>query len=388
MFGKSKKQTQAELLAELEKQRLEEEAERQEKLRREIEEAEAMAAEALKNNTPYRFSTPDPMPKELVSVLKEMLKKLFPDAKKAYLVYTQYEEKAGYLLVVDIDAKFLKIINIYLDGETKRVRNGLPIECILYSKSGSLTEGMKPFYYKEVADTASSVSLPEFSVFGISSDFSFDDVLGFEKAVDGFGGETTIEEKTPAEDEIFAEEEIPAEEETFAEEEISPENEAPAEEKAAAESQQIEFKIDTDTVKVKPETKMQLFALMNRAAKNDSEEVQLVARSGFGEFEFYIPYTTDDDAGDALKISDDCPNQSHHFLLINRDSGIKAAVLFTDSENALEFAKERKCQIAKMRYVDYKTALANGIILSPAAEGLVINPDVEQILLPPDYPLL
>lgn len=376
MFGKNKKQAEARLLAELEKQRLEEEAERQEQLKKEIEEAEAMAAEALKNNTPYRFSTPDPMPKELVSVLKEMLKKLFPDAKKAYLVYTQYEEKAGYLLVVDIDAKFLKIINIYLDGETKRVRNGLPIECILYSKSGSLTEGMEPFYYKEVADNTHSVSLPEFSAFGISSDFSFDDVLGFEKAVDGFGTET------PADEEPLAEEENSANEDTPAEEEIS------AEAETSDEAQQIEFEIDKASVKVKPETKNQLFALMNRAAKNDTEEVQLVARSGFGEFEFYIPYTNADGSGGALEISNDCPDQSHHFLLINRDSGIRAAVLFTDSENALDFAKVHNCQIAKMRYTDYKAALLNGTILSPAAEGLVINPDAEQILLPPDYPLL
>ena len=87
LFNKNKKQQQIEQAKELERQKeLEAERLQRETLQREREEAEARAAEALRNTTPYRFSAPEPAPKELISVLKEMLKKLFPDARKAYLV--------------------------------------------------------------------------------------------------------------------------------------------------------------------------------------------------------------------------------------------------------------------------------------------------------------
>ena len=104
----------------------------------------------------YKFSEPNPKPKELISVLTRMLQKTFPDARKAFLLLTSYKDKSGYLLIVDIDPRFLKIINMYLDGETKPVRNSLPIECILFSKSGSLTEGIQPFYVKPVSENDKS----------------------------------------------------------------------------------------------------------------------------------------------------------------------------------------------------------------------------------------
>ena len=128
---------------------------------------------------------------------------------------------------------------------------------------------------------------------------------------------------------------------------------------------------------------------MNRAARNDSEDAMNIARSGFAEYEFYIPYSS----SDAESLSDETPDaelpeQSHHILLINRDNGIKAAAIFTDAENSFAFAREHDCRVAKLRYADYKQAIADGKLAPPAAEGIIINPDSEQILLPPDYPLL
>ena len=384
MFGKNKKHQELELSLEREReqQRQAEEKERQEKLKREIEEAEALAAEAMKNNTPYRFSTPDPMPKELVAVLKEMLKKLFPDAKKAYLVYTQYEEKAGYLLVVDIDARFHKIINLYLDSKTQKVRNGLPIDSILYSRSGALTEGMQPFYQKEGADLgAKPGAFSGLSSLDISSGFSFDDILGFESDIDSFDSKETDDESASEEsgetEEALTDEENPKDDNLQHDEDFS-----------ADEAEQVEFKIEDEPVKVKPETKQQLFALMTRAGKLSAEEGHDVEIAGFGEFEFYIPYTLDDANAKPEQIVSECPNEAHLFHLINRDTGIKATVFFTDEENAVSFADSQGCGLAKMKYSDYKKSLSTGTILSPAAEGIIINPDGEQILLPPDYPLL
>ena len=80
----------------------------------------------------YSFYKPDPVPKELISVLKSMLQRLFPDTRKAYLLEAKQNNKKGYLLIIDIDSKFLKIINIYLDSETKKVRNDVPINATFF----------------------------------------------------------------------------------------------------------------------------------------------------------------------------------------------------------------------------------------------------------------
>jgi len=128
---------------------------------------------------------------------------------------------------------------------------------------------------------------------------------------------------------------------------------------------------------------------MTRAGKNETEEVLDVAVAGFGEYEFYIPFTADNvENPQPLEIVSSFPENSRHFALINRDTGIKATVFFTDEENAVSFAKTHNCQVAKMKYCDYKQTLSEEKIISPSAEGLIINPDAEQILLPPDYPLL
>ena len=156
LFNKHKKEEE-ERLKELERQRLQKEEERKQKLKQEEEAAKRLEAEKERAKpNPYKFHEPDPKPKELLSVLGSMLKKLFPETKKAYLTVMSYEDKSGYLLICDIAPKFLKIIKLYLDGETKMVRNGMPIDCILYSKSGSITDSMKPFYVKAEFEHGSS----------------------------------------------------------------------------------------------------------------------------------------------------------------------------------------------------------------------------------------
>ena len=349
---------------------------------KEAQEAVDMTEDAVVNNTLYRFSVPNPMPKDLVAVLTEMFKKLFPDTRKAYLVYTQYEEKSGYLVVVDIDARFHKIINLYLDGETKIVRNGLPIASILYSKSGTLTEGMRPFYRREIADNGIFGYVSEFSYMDTGSEFLMADTFDFESEIASF--DSTESDEASDETIQTSEEQTVSAEAAYAEE-PSEENEIDA--------TQVEFTMEDavaePSVKVKPETKQQLFALMNRIGKNDSEDALGVASSAFGEFEFYIPYTTEDDTDkDVSEISAACPDQARHFHLINRDTGIKATVFFTDEESAVAFAETNGCLLAKMRYADYKSALMAGTILLPSAEGVLINPDAEKLLLPPDFPLL
>jgi len=219
MLFKSKKikeelerQKEAEALKEQERKRREEELALE---RRRHEEELLRIEEERKNANPlhkYRFSEPKPRPKELVSVLSRMLQKTFPDAKKAFLLLSQYNDKSGYLLVVDIDPRFLKIINLYLDGETKPVRNSLPIECILYAKSGSLTDGIQPFYVKEVSEsdkssgksspdspqgkTSESVASSDSIVFGEMPEFGIKGNLPHD---DRFPGNNSDAEKAAAE---------------------------------------------------------------------------------------------------------------------------------------------------------------------------------------------
>ncbi|MBQ4527335.1 MAG: enhanced serine sensitivity protein SseB C-terminal domain-containing protein, partial [Clostridia bacterium] len=176
LFGKRKKELELQQ-KELERKRIEEERlRREEQLRKEMEAEKIRAQEELAKIVPYKFSVPNPRPKELISVLTNMLRKLFPEAKKAYLVLTELDDKKGYLLVVDIDVKFLKIIHLYLDGETKKVRDGMPIECILYSKSGNLTEKMEPFYEKVVPESVKRAGRDDASINEID-DIKLPDIL-------------------------------------------------------------------------------------------------------------------------------------------------------------------------------------------------------------------
>lgn len=425
LFGKNKKQQELEQRQELERIKLEKE-ENQRRLQLEREEAERKAAEearlAARKASPYKFSVPNPMPKELVSVLCEMFKKLFPDATKAYLVLTQYEEKSGYLLVVDIDPKFHKIINIYLDGETKKVRNGLPIECILYSKSGDLTYGMKPFYEKAVPDipkpvpelkisdavmNSDDVEIPDFNNMITEDGFSAKDEADTEAVAEPEENETvetaetveTVESLKTTEtdnEEATGESVTNTEAETDEPVAVEPEADASSDEPenptvdATEQSPIPEMEIKKAPVKVVPETKQQLFLLMNRAASEDDEDIEQklqMAKDGFAEYKFYIPFECDDDAMMGAVMTE-FPKDSRLCLLLNRENGIKAAAFFTDEEPAIAFAKEMHCSIASVKYKDYKVAAEAGTVVAPAAEGIIINPDGEQILLPPDYPLL
>lgn len=469
LFGKNKKQRELEQQQELEKIRLEKEAEQKRQLQKQREEAEMRAAEeariAAKKASPYKFSVPDPMPKELISVLCSMFKKLFPEATKAYLVLTRYEDKKGYLLVVDIDAKFHKIINIYLDGETKKVRNGMPIECILYSKSGDLTDGMKPFYEKIVPEApkpapklnlssyttdAEPIAVPDFSDMITEDSFSVKEDSAdvdsakpeAEAAADPEPApapeqeavpeaeaeseaqaelETQAEPETQEESEAHAEPETQAGPETVddtesetdfepvaeAEQELSesdgqPQNmdaaEDPTDEEKSepepekgensSDDEALELEIKKTTVKVIPETKQQLFVLMNRAASDADSDTLAIAVDGFSEYEFYIPFVHDGQPTSDEPVRQ-FPEGARLFLLLNRDNGIKVITFFTDAEPAMAFAKDNGCGVACMKYKDYKAAAhEDGMVAAPAAEGIIINPDAEQILLPPDYPLL
>lgn len=348
-----------------------------------------------KPKTPYKFSEPSPMPKELVSVLREMFKKLFPDARKAYLVLTEYEEKKGYLLVVDIDAKFLKIINIYLDGQTKKVRNGYPIECILYSKSGNLTEGMTPFYKKEVPEAPKSKprsgsavinDVPELgidakTIESINYEFGGATPAAEPSADENTDSETNSEDTSPKSDDAT---EIP-EENLSTEENAVSENDASQIADEASKDEIPSMEIPSQPVKVEPETKQQLFALMNRAGASDSEDVVSVARSGFEEYKFYVPFNSETQPEGQQDTFED---GSRLVLLISRDTGIKAIAFFTDLEDAKSFAEEKGHSFTCIKYREYKEALANGIVVAPSAEGIIINPTNEKILLAPDYPLL
>ena len=363
LFNKRKKEEEEKRIQEekeLKRQQMEAQLQRE----REEEEKRAKENEAKKNTSPYKFSKPNPWPKELASVLKEMLKKLFPDAKKAYLVQADYEEKTGYLLVVDIDARYHKIINIYLDGQTKRVRGDKPIECILYSKSASLTDGMLPFYEKEESDF--SKTQPRESEYALKS------------ALDDIRSEYSVEFKSEINPEVEPEVEPEGEPEGEPEVELNVESEIESE---------IEFKVEKTEVRVVPETKQQLFALMNRHASSDDEETKEIAYSGFGEYKFCIPYETDGDF-DMENPPEEFPDNAKLVMLINKGNGIKAIPFFTDREDASIFAKEKNCSFAVMKYTEYKEAAHGEKIISSAAEGIIINPSAEQILLPPDHPLL
>lgn len=409
MLGRRKKQEELRKQQELEQKRIEEEKIREEKLREEMEIEKRRAREEAAKIVPYKFSVPDPKPKELIAVLTNMLKKKFPETKKAYLVLTELEDKKGYLLVVDIDAKFYKIIHMYLDGETKKVRNGLPIECILYTKSGNLTEKMEPFYQKVVSESEKSVSIekdkasgeivfsamPQFGI-GDKREVPDEKISELEETVveEPVVEETVVEE--PVAEETVAEETVVEEtvaEETVAEETVVEENvveetvaeETVVEDFVTEESFEGETNEEANQPKIVPETKKQLFAMMNRIGEKASEDYVKMANEGFGEFKFYIPCLSETEK---KGIREDFAQSDKPVLLINRDSGIKAIVFFTDEEDAQQFAEKSECSLVYIKYKDYKDAFASGKLVQVAAEGIIINPSKEQILLAPDYCLL
>ena len=457
LFNKHKKEEE-ERLKELERQRLQKEEERKQKLKQEEEAAKRLEAEKERAKpNPYKFHEPDPKPKELLSVLASMLKKLFPETKKAYLTVMSYEDKSGYLLICDIAPKFLKIIKLYLDGETKMVRNGMPIDCILYSKSGSITDSMKPFYVKaelehgssskaisekikaELSSNAAEGKMDDAPIFGEMPEFDFDSVKsqpnGFDlkqieeekeeliNEIEEMNIESDAEiQKDEEESEIEAEteEEIVSEfesDETEATEAQIPydeENENTEESDAQNEADPAKDNAETDSDKaVEPDKndkgekgeknednsesrcidKPTLFAAINRSGLSENETEKNECAVLFAEYMFYIPIQSDDDGQKAIMLSDVLLNVPEGKIikvvpLINKESGIKAIPMFTEFENARDFAAKSSSELICMKYKDYKANVANEKILIPSVEGVVINPTGENITLPPDCPLL
>lgn len=412
LFGKNKKEQEFNQQKELEKISIEKERIKEEeyklKLQSEKETAENKPAhpvdeikEPPRKLSPYKFSVPDPMPKELVSVLSSMLKRLFPEATKAFLVLTTYENKKGYLLVVDIAPKYHKIISLYLDGETQKVRNGYPIECILYSKSGNLTKGMTPFYEKIVPEqpaqtsTASKeestdiedIAIPKFSSLAKEEPFTVTPIKTPSKDSSDVASSGGTDSSKSSPDDISKSEQKPGIRPAVSSDSSTDAQAGVKPDETPASKPMPELEIKKNTVKVVPETKQQLFALMNRAATETNAESVQMAADGFAEYKFYIPFITKTKMS-ASSPANEFPKDARLILLLNRDNGIKAATFFTDFEPARKFAKEKKCSLACISYKDYKAAHESGIVADPSAEGIIINPDAEQILLPADYPLL
>ncbi len=310
----------------------------------------------------YAFYKPDPYPKELIGVLKNMLQRLFPDTKRAYLLEAQKSNLKGYLLIVDIDSKFLKIINIYLDGETKRVRGNTPIECILYSKSGSLTEGIDPFYYKETPESKSNnLASKEFS-----GEVVFSEMPEFEL----WSGSSKTD--SPKLDEELKNDEDNSPIKTEAPVIIPVNKKQPQSEKNDA--------------KVKPTTKKELFDILNEYASNKSGEVSNIAMAAIREFEFYIPYTLGRD--ETVKEADTTLpiDEALRFKkLVNTRDGISAVALFTEEEDALLFAKRDSSRIVKIKYKDFASSRAAELT---GFDGVLINPDGEELFLEAAHPLL
>jgi len=335
----------------------------------------------------YAFYKPDPYPKELVSVLKNMLQRLFPDAKRAYLLEAQKSDQKGYLLIVDIDVKFLKLINIYLDGETKRVRGDIPIECVLFSKSGSLTEGIDPFYSKESAQSkANNLASKDFS-----SEIVFSQMPEFELYKDTGGkspkGSVSLpDERTETEKSDSPEISQPKAESNPADEANVQNRELSKDRKPVIIPVKPKEKAEETKAKVKPGTKKELFGILNEYGSKKSGEVSAVAVAAIKEYEFFIPYTLGkqeeiEDVDFTLPIDE----KLRFKKVINPQTEIKAVPLFTQKEDALLFAKTDKCRIVCLKYKDFASSRAAELT---GFDGVVLNPGAEDIFLDMSHPLL
>jgi len=352
----------------------------------------------------YAFYKPEPYPKELVSVLKNMIQRLFPDAKKAFLLEAQHNDKKGYLLIVDIDSKFLKIINIYLDTETKRVRGNMPIECVLYSKSGSLTEGIDPFYFKETVESkANNLASKDFSgevVFSQMPEFNLwsskKEVTNVISSLDDESDNAIEDLETQEKHEILLDnqtqkanskedtEEKILPQDNVTEDETNKENltqtQAPKDQKADAPND------NKPQTKVKPSTKSELFGILNEYGAKKSGAVSTVAMAAIREYEFYIPFICPS-VEDLKEIATSLPiDEKLRFVkIINPSDGISAVPLFTEKNDALEFSKKDNCFIAYIKYKDFASSRAAE---HTGHDGIVINPDDECIYFASSHPLL
>lgn len=329
---------------------------------------------------PYTFNKPEPFPKDLASVITKMLQRMFPDTRKAYLLEAQQNKKKGYLLIVDIDPKFLKIINIYLDGETKRVRGNLPIECVLYSKSGTITEGIDAFYVKETAESKmNNLASKEFS-----GDITFSDMPEFE-----LWGRSDKKETLPKED---TEEKSNEDDKNSSEEEAQAVEEVP-QEAAATQTQEERIEEATEEIaeekpqtKVKPDTKQELFSILNEYAVKQKGAVYTIASAAVKEYEFYIPYSLKkSEFSDTVETTLPIDDSLRFKVIINPENEEKAVPLFTDVADALEYAKRDNCKIVNIKYKDFASSRAAELT---EHSSVVINLDGECIIFSLTHPLL
>jgi len=321
---------------------------------------------------PYSFHKVEPYPMDLISVITKMLQKLFPDTRKAYLLEARQNKKRGYLLIVDIEPKFLKIINIYADGETKKVRGDVPIECILYAKSGTITEGTDPFYVKETAESkANNLASKEFS-----GEIVFSDMPEFElwKNAEKKDVHSEVEELEdilmPLEEEQKEESEEAIE---IKDNEVLPQN-VEEENKETVEEKLI------------PSDKNELFGIFVEYAQKESEANLTLASAALKEFVFCIPYSFDGCAFTGETDSVFPIDKSFKFeVLINSDDEKKAVPLYTEEAEALEFAKKNDCAVAVLKYKDFASSTGAE---NTYYDEVVINPDGESIIFPKDHPFL
>lgn len=343
--------------------------------------------EFLSNNPedsefPYSFHKVEPYPMDLISVITKMLQKLFPDTRKAYLLEARQNKKKGYLLIVDIEPKFLKIINIYADGETKKVRGDVPIECILYAKSGTITEGIDPFYVKETAQSkANNLASKDFS-----GEIVFSDMPEFElwKNTDKKDVHPQDEDTSDALMPLDEENEQPQEEETEA---IEVQNEEVTDESDVV-SENIEETESEEAAQEKPSLpdKKELFAFLCGYAEKESESSFTLASSALKEFVFCIPYSFEGcsftgESDDVLPIDESLKFE----ILINPDDEKIAVPLYTEEAEALQFANKNNCRVAVLKYKDFASSTGAE---NTEYDEVVINPDGECIIFPKDHPFL
>ncbi len=334
--------------------------------------------EFLSNNPedsefPYSFHKVEPYPMDLISVITKMLQKLFPDTRKAYLLEARQNKKKGYLLIVDIEPKFLKIINIYADGETKKVRGDAPIACILYSKSGTITEGIDPFYVKETAQSkANNLASKEFSGEIVFSDMpEFELWKNTEKKDVHPEGEDTLDALIPLEEEQNEEAKEAAE---------AYDNEV------TAQNTEEENTEDAVEEKLALSDKKDLFAIFCEYAEKESESNLTLASAALKEFVFCIPYSFDGctftgETDAVLPIDESLKFES----LINPDDEKIAVPLYTGEAEALQFAKKNDCRVAVLKYKDFASSTGAE---TTEYDAVVINPDGECVVFPKDHPFL
>ncbi len=364
------------------------------------------------NEFPYSFYKPDPYPRELISVITKLLQRMFPDTKKAYLMEAHQNDKKGYLLIVDIEPKYVKIINLYLGGETKRLIGDTPIESILYSKSGTITEGIDPFYVKESAESKANnlaskefsgeitfSEMPEFEIWSRSSKNDEEmagDIEVDSEAVEDTEYETDIDnekESDNQEAEAVPEDEVSetaeAEETEETEEKTEPaenENTEGIEDNAADTKPCDESPKEKSQTKVKPATKQELFSILNEYGAKKSGAISTVAMAAIREYEFYIPYSCGKDGfSEEIATSLAIDDRIRFKILINEESEAKAVPLFTEKDAALGFARRAACSLSHIKYKEFAASRAFELT---GHSGIVINPDDESIFLLSDHPLL